>query len=158
MTDVTGGHVGFDVLSAYLDGELDDRERATVEATLAASSEWRAELAAIRDARNALRSLPHRDAPPGFWDDVYAAVANDVVAEPRATISRTARSRVRRPGRLVGVAAAAAALVAVLVLPGRPQVRPDVATLLTRHGAQSADAGDPISMLAPVGPLAGLRR
>ena len=47
------------------------------------------------------------------------------------------------------------------------RVDPDVTTLLdyhhspkrkAQHGAQGSDNGDPVSMLAPVGPLAGFRR
>ena len=129
---------------------------------MSTSSEWRAELEAIGGARAVVRALPVREAPPGFWDDVRSTVAQDDAATTNAAIVRApvphGAARVRRPGRLVGVAAAAAALIAVVVLPGRAQVKPDVAALVTQHGAQSADAGDPISTLAPVGPLAGLRR
>ena len=64
-----------DMLSAYLDGELTDAERAAVDAQLASSPEWRAELAEVRAARDALRGLSERDAPAGFWDAVLANVA-----------------------------------------------------------------------------------
>jgi anti-sigma factor RsiW len=64
-----------DMLSAYLDGELTDAERATVETQLASSPEWREELTEVRAARDALRGLPEREAPSGFWDTVLANVA-----------------------------------------------------------------------------------
>lgn len=152
MTETHGGDLGFDLLSAYLDGELGGDVRATVEVRLSESPEWRVELETIRAARDAVRALPTRDAPPGFWDDVRSAVVDDEVS-----LAPGAR-RHRRFGRVAGAVAAAAALIAVVVMPGRPEVRPNVAAVVTQHGAQSVGAGDPISTLAPVGPLAGLRR
>jgi hypothetical protein len=49
-------------------------------------------------------------------------------------------------------------VVAVIAVPRRSQVTPNVTAVVAQHGAQGSDAGDPISMLAPVGPLAGFRR
>ena len=54
--------------------------------------------------------------------------------------------------------AAVAAIVAIVVVPHRDQVAPNVATIVAQHGAQGSDSGDPVSLLAPVGPLAGFRR
>jgi anti-sigma factor RsiW len=143
-----------DMLSAYLDGELTTVERAEVEARLEASAEWRDELAEVRTARDALRALPERDAPDGFWDDVYAGVVDDVVVPISDAPSR------RRPRWtwVAAGAAAVAAVVAIIVVPHRNQVSPDVTAVVAQHGAQSSDNGDPVSMLAPVGPLAGFRR
>ena len=73
--------------------------------------------------------------------------------------SRSARARPRR--RTTWLAAAAAiviGLVAVIALPHRSEVSPNVTAVVAQHGAQGSDAGDPVSMLAPVGPLAGFRR
>ncbi len=55
-------------------------------------------------------------------------------------------------------AAVAGIIVAVIVVPQRSEVTPNVTAVVAQHGAQGSDAGDPISMLAPVGPLAGFRR
>jgi hypothetical protein len=55
-------------------------------------------------------------------------------------------------------AAAVAAVVAVVGVPHRSEVSPNVAAVVAQHGAQGSDNGDPVSMLAPVGPLAGFRR
>jgi anti-sigma factor RsiW len=146
-----------DVLSAYLDGELTDAERAEVEARLEQSAEWRAELAEVRAARVALRGLPLRDAPHGFWDAVYASVVaddDDVVVPITAARSQ----RWRRWGWVAASAAAVAAVVAVIVVPHRNEVTPNVTAVVAQHGAQGSDSGDPVSMLAPVGPLAGFRR
>ena len=162
--DTLGDH---DELSGYLDGELTAEERADVDGRLAASASLRSELAEVRAARDALRAVPARDAPEGFWDAVIAGVAAAGVAAADVDVDGTApapvvtmesrRSRRARAGWLAGAAAAAAAIVAVVVLPGRTSVRPNVAAVATQHAASSSDVGDSISSLAPVGPLVGRR-
>jgi anti-sigma factor RsiW len=158
-----------DMLSAYLDGELTDDERTAVETRLQSSAEWREELAEVRAARDALRTLPARDAPAGFWDAVYAGVADDdddatddVVVPITGSITGAisgARSHPRRRWAWVAASAAAvAAVVAIVVVPHRDEVSPNVAAVVAQHGAQGSDNADPVSMLAPVGPLAGFRR
>lgn len=145
-----------DVLSAYLDGELTDAERAEVEARLEQSAEWRAELAEVRAARDAVRGLPPRVAPDGFWDAVYAGVAGEDDVVVPITAARSERRR--RWGWVAASAAAVAAVVAVIVVPHRNEVTPNVTAVVAQHGAQGSDSGDPVTVLAPVGPLAGFRR
>jgi anti-sigma factor RsiW len=150
-----------DVLSAYLDGELTDAERRAVEAQLESSAAWRDELAEVRAARDAVRALPERDAPAGFWDAVHAHVAtsDDDAHDERVVPIEAARSHSRRRwGWVAASAAAVAAVVAIVVVPHRSEVSPNVAAVVAQHGAQGSDNGDPVSMLAPVGPLAGFRR
>lgn len=132
-----------DLLSAYLDGELEPAERVAVEARLTASPEWRAVLEEIRAARAALRGAPAREAPPGFWDDVLHTGPGASRSVP-ATV-RPARGRT--PWLAAG-AAAAAVLVAVAFVPKEQRVKPDVAAVSAQHGAQLSDAGDPIGALA----------
>jgi len=153
-----------DMLSAYLDGELTDTERAEVEAQLAESAEWRAELDEVRGARTMLRAVAEQDAPERFWDAVMAGVsaADDAPvdeADPGATVVSLDEKR-RGPGRWIATAFAAAAAVAlaVIIVPSRDTVKPDVATAVVQHGAQGSDLGDPIGTITPVGPLAGFRR
>jgi hypothetical protein len=129
---------------------------------LAESSQWRAELAEVTGARNALRGLPAQEAPAGFWDAVHAHVEadepvidDDPVAAPVPMTSAPSR---RRWTWVAASAAAVAAVVAVIVVPHRDEVRPNVTAVVAQHGAQGSDAGEPVSMLAPVGPLAGFRR
>jgi negative regulator of sigma E activity len=157
-----------DMLSAYLDGELSEVERAAVEARLEVSASWRDELAEVRTARDALRGLPAREAPAGFWDAVHArvvaddddrAAAGDVVVPITAAPTAAAKAHPRRRWAWVAASAAAvAAVVAIVVVPHRSEVAPNVAAVVAQHGAQGSDHGDPVSMLAPVGPLAGFRR
>jgi len=94
-----------DRLSAYLDEELDATERAAVDDLLARSEAWRAGLAEVAWARDAVRSLPAPDVPAGFW----ATVGDE---RSRAAPVRSPWSR-----RVLAGAAAAAAAVAILVLP-----------------------------------------
>jgi anti-sigma factor RsiW len=158
------------VLSGYLDGELDDDERAEVEARLAESPEWRDELASVRAARDAVRGLQVLEPRAGFWDDVTAAVrdapldgaADDGAVVPIAAgaVRRTERTTPRRTRVLrwaAGATAAAAALVAVFVIPGRDQVKPNVTAVVNQHGVSSSEVGDRISGLVPLGPLRGPR-
>ena len=136
-----------DFLSAYLDDELTAEERVEVEAQLAASPELRAELDEVREMRDAVRGLPLRDAPAGFWDDVTARVESDNV------VSIESRRRRVPIGWIAGAAAVAAAMIAVVVLPGRTTVRPNPTAVATQHGAASSGVGDSVSTLATVGPI-----
>ncbi len=157
-----------EMLSAYLDDELDATTRDAVEARLVASFEWRAELAEVQAAREAVRGLPSLEAPAGFWESVLATVGagtdeadEEVGAADVPTVSPMSPP-VRRPRRRTAWFAAAAAIVvgavAVIAMPHRSSVTPDVTAVVAQHGAQGSDAGDPVTMLAPVGPLAGFRR
>lgn len=160
-----GGNDDHDYLSGYLDDELAPEEHAEVEARLAASPELRAELDEIRVVRDAVRSLPRRDAPSGFWDAVVANVETapdtdeGAVAGDLAPVSDLGERRARTvPWRwIAGAAAAAAVVIAVFVVPGRAQVRPNVRAVATQHGAASSDMGDSISPLATISPLVGRR-
>jgi anti-sigma factor RsiW len=175
MPDARDG-LELDLLSAYLDGELDADTRAAVEARLGESLDWREELAAVESARTLLRDLPAREAPASYWDrvihDVSAAdgaddapAADDETVAPAVPIAaaRSARAgrRPNRPGWVVwaaGAAAAVAGVVVVVVLPSRQSVRPNVTAAVTAHGASASHVGDPVGGLAPLGPIAGLRR
>ncbi|HEY3672773.1 MAG TPA: zf-HC2 domain-containing protein [Acidimicrobiia bacterium] len=164
MSDVHDDALDPDMLSAYLDGELIDAERAEVDAQLQSSPSWREELVEVRAARDALRGLSARDAPAGFWDAVHAYVAADadeeVIDDEVVVVPITAApSHPRRRWAWIAASAAAvAAVVAIVVMPHRTEVSPNVAAVVAQHGAQGSDNGDPVSMLAPVGPLAGFRR
>lgn len=135
-----------DVLSAYLDDELDGETRAAVERRLAESAEWRAILDEVRGTRNALRALPPVDGSPEFWARVLAGDAVvDLSAERR-------RRRVPKWGVAVaGAAAAAVIVIGVVVVPQQQRVRPAVASLINEHAARSSVANDVISSLASVG-------
>lgn len=156
-----------DVLSAYLDGECTDAERADVKARLAESAEWRAELEEVRGARTMLRSVAECDAPEGFWESVLAHVAaaddggvdgeeHEAAVAPVVSLAEKRRG----PGRWIATAFAAAAAVglAVIIVPQRDRVAPDVTAVVVQHGAQTSDRVEPIGTITPVGPLGGFRR
>jgi anti-sigma factor RsiW len=157
-----GGELVPEMLSAYLDDELTPAERDAVEARLEVSPDWRTELDDVRAARAAVRNLSVRDAPAGFWDAVLAHVeaeTDDDTAEPASVVPLAERRPRRRVAWFAAAAAAVAGIVvAVIAVPHRSEVTPNVTAVVAQHGAQGSDAGDPISMLAPVGPLAGFRR
>ena len=137
-----------DLLSAYLDDELSGADRAAVESKLAESAEWRSVLDEVREAREAVRALPARDAPPGWWDHLLATTDADVV-----DLADARRRRRRRPRRWAAAASAAAAVVAVIVVgvsvvPGQDRVHPDVSTFVDAHAVRSSAGNDVISNVA----------
>lgn len=140
-------------LSAYLDGELDTAERQTIERYVETLPEWRAELDEVAWAREKLRSLPVREAPPGFWE---AALT------PELAEARTRRQRRGRRLRVAGLGAAAAAVAAVvtaaLVVPSPDRVKPKVATVADSHAVRASTTGDPATQLATVSLVTPFRR
>ncbi len=152
-----------DLLSAYLDDELDAETRVALDERLAASSEWRTVLAEVRAARDAVRALPRLNLAPDAWDRLVQAVAADAPppgrAGPARALLRLRRGAASRPVRWVGAAAAAAAVVvAALVLPTPARITPKVATFNNEQSARASVAGDPVSALAGVGLMHGLGR
>ena len=157
-----------DLLSAYVDGELDAETRAAVDARLAQSSGWRAVLDEIRGAKDAVRGLPAVDLQASEWDRLLARVALDEPAPtappppPAYAWPRTWRDRFRdRPVRwtaAIAGGAAAAVVVAALVLPGPRRVTPKVGAFSTEQQARASLSGDPVSSLAGVGMLHGMGR
>jgi len=162
---VTPPELSEDLLSAYVDDELDAETRAALDARLATSPEWRAILDEVRAAREAVRSLPRVALAPPAWDRVLAAVAADEPAPdagpppPPSPLLRLRRAATTRPARWIGgVAAAAAVVVAALVLPTQAHVTPKVGSFSTEQSARASVVGDPVSALAGVGMMRGLGR
>ena len=153
-----------DLLSAYVDGEVTDDERALVEAHLAESPSTRALLAEIEAARDAVRALPMRDAPPEFWARILDGTGLDadaVIADaPAPVVSLESRraSRLPRWVAVAGGAAAAAVIAAVVLVPGPRQVDPPVASFTEAHAVRNSLDADAVSSLAPVALAAGFHR
>lgn len=152
-----------DLVSAYLDDELEPEARTEVEAHLAASPERRAVLDDVRAARDAVRGLPAVDLTPEAWREMLSVVAADEPA-PVAAPGRVAalRSRVRaRPTGWAGLGAAvaaAAAVVAVVFVPGPARIAPKVATFATEHSTRASISSDPVSSLAGASIMRGMGR
>jgi anti-sigma factor RsiW len=165
MTDERGpDRLPEDLLSAYVDGELTDGERAAVEARVARDPAWQHILDDVVVARDAVRALPEREPPTGFWLRVLTRVAEEA-EQDRATIAAAAavvpiaRPAPRRTPRWGAIGAAVVAVVAgvALAMPQRNHaVSPKIATLTNQHAAASSAGSDPITNLAPAAVPAGL--
>jgi anti-sigma factor RsiW len=154
------GTLAEDALSAFIDGELDAPEQAAVEQRLSESAEWRSVLIEVREARDTIRALPMRDAPPGFWDGL---LADGLLAGARpgdiGDLAAARRARRSRTARWVALAAgtAAAAIIGVAAVPGARTVQPRVAVLAGAHALRSSIGNDAVSSVAaatagPIGP------
>ncbi|MCB9679320.1 MAG: zf-HC2 domain-containing protein [Alphaproteobacteria bacterium] len=139
-----------EMLSAYLDGELSEGERAELEATLAEDAGLRAELDALADARAFLAEHGAVSAPEGFLDDVLALVEQ----EPQVVQLAWYRRPFGIP--IEGLAVAAAALLVVwIAIPnsretqapgtgaGAAVVQPEMKK--ARDGYSSSYGGDAVS-------------
>jgi hypothetical protein len=165
-----------DLLSAYADGEVTGEQRALVEARLAESPAAREILAEIEAARDAVRALPVRDAPPEFWARILdgtgldadtvipeTVMADTVMADAPASaavVSLDSRrtSRLSRWVAVAGGAAAAAVIAAVVLVPSPSKVDPPVASFTDAHAVRSSLDSDAVSSLAPVALQAGFHR
>lgn len=117
-----------DLLSAFLDDELDEATALRVTRHVADCASCLADLEGLRQARAALRGLPEIDAPPA---GLFAAV-------PQAAAHADAASR----GRLAaaGVAAGLAALLSTAFVLGDAepgQVVPPVDVVVVDHVART---------------------
>ena len=167
INDVTGvtpfdGDLPEDTLSAYLDDELAPEVRAAVELKLESSTEWRAILADVRVARDAVRSLPLVEPPEGFFDALLAeAESSETRDEGASEVVDLEQARARRAKRrnrwiaALGTAAAAAVVVAAVIAPSPARVKPSVASLSNAHALRSSTAEDAVSALASVGKVTG---
>jgi len=112
-----------EMISAYLDGELDDRERSDLMRHLAGCGRCSAELEDIQRVRAAVRSLPVLELPVGL-----VAEADPIVVPLRS-----------HKGLWAGVAAAVVAIVvAVAALVTPPADAYTVDDLNSRYGARSS--------------------
>jgi anti-sigma factor RsiW len=140
-----------ELLSAYLDGEATPDERALVERRLEESAEWRTVLDEISSTRDLLLTSPVREAPTGFWDGLlHPDIAPPVQPEPVRSVDTAPSRRGKRIITWLAAGAAAAAIAAVILVPGQSQVKPAVATLVSRHAVRSSVSEEPLSQLAPV--------
>lgn len=113
-----GTHMG-EELQLLLDGRLGSDRRAAVEAHLASCRQCQRELDALRRVKATVREhLMERPVPP----DVVARVSAVLAAEKGGRVVRDHRAaRLWRRGAIAGLSlAAAAALLLVLLQPGRP--------------------------------------
>lgn len=123
-------------LSAWLDGELDPRERGALEAELRERPGAEAQLEALRALERALGGLERIEPAAGFGARFRARLEQELDARRLPWWQRVWERLV--PGSLVGAGAfaTAAALIALAVWLGRPEA-------LGPELEQIAEIGDP---------------
>jgi anti-sigma factor RsiW len=145
-----------EMLSAYVDGEVTDAQRVAIEVRIANDDAWRSIVAEVTVARDAVRALPEREPPAGFWMRVLTRVAETVDEDEALAVSTNvvplAPAAPRRVPRWGAIVAAAAALVAgvMIAAPQRErEVAPSLAQVADQHAAATSTQSDPVSNLAP---------
>src|SRR4051794_37901830 len=106
-------------LSAWLDGELDQSERAAMDELFATEPAWsdaRDDTASVRDL---VRGLPAVEPPDGF---IESLLASDDPA-PVADLDLARRRRQRRATGVMATLAVAAALLIAIIVPGMTHAR-----------------------------------
>lgn len=141
----------YELLSAYLDGELADEQRAALESRLVADAALRAELNALRTTVALIKGLPPLKAPRAFTLTAeLLATSEPTAALPQPTLvqltgepTRQPRTNRRSRAPLVALAGVAAALLLVFGLLSLISSR--VANILsdTTSALQGGAAGAP---------------
>jgi anti-sigma factor RsiW len=143
-----GDHLD-DLISGWLDDELDELARAACAAHLEVCEQCRAEVASEQAVRQLLRSLPAVEPPPGYFDALVRRGLTDRVAAQR---------RVRFG--VANLVASAAVWVIVLGaghLTAPSSVTPQVGTYLSAHrasvvgGSVGSSGPGTVPSLSPVG-------
>ena len=128
-------------LSAYLDDELSRDERTEIESLLERDEEYRTALEELRSVRGALKSLPGPALPGDFADRVRAQVQAAATSDPPAKVITPASKEKSGFQSYIGPLAALAALVvAMLVLPSVFQQATNVATKPAFKGEAAASS------------------
>ncbi len=78
----------FELISAYLDGELSVEERAQVESLLESSDEHRQLLDELQSLRVQFESIPKQRAPERLSSRIMDAIADQPVHQPQVDTSR----------------------------------------------------------------------
>ena len=136
----------YELLSAWLDGELTREERATVESAVLTDPELALELDRLRETRGLVRDLARHEPPAGFLASLLDEPVSSVTDLDAVRRRRGAR---RYTAAAAGLAAAAAVAIA-FVVPNPSRVAPTLATNVRVHQAGVAASGDPVSGLAPL--------
>lgn len=109
-------HYDDEVLSRYMDGELTQSERVSVEEHLGACGQCREVLAALEFVRGAAAGASELEPPARLWQRIQEQIGS------------RARSRARLRWLVAGMPALAAAVVIAVLVAGRQQVSTPVVT------------------------------
>lgn len=124
-------------LCAYLEGELDDAERAQIEQHLLANPNDRKLMEELARARQMLRQLPRQSAPPDLADAIQRQIERSALLDGTGPSEADVLTRINRWPQFVAVAAIVllavglAAVVYYIVQP--PSSRPPVAANTTNQ-------------------------
>lgn len=134
------GHAA-ELLSALVDGELVPADAEAVQAHVVACADCAAELASVREARAAVRTLPAVEPPAGFFEALLAGALGDEPAE-RDEPAKVVPLQGRRAAIANAAAAVAAGILLVLAYGGNQAqaVAPPVDGVLQQH-ASAISAG-----------------
>jgi anti-sigma factor RsiW len=137
-------HPSAEQLSAFLDQELPDGVRLSIEEHLGACDACAGHLAELASVDEAARSLPFQE-PVGYFDDFASRVRGRLTVRPRRTLP------------VWSWAAAAAVLLAVVTpLALRERSAPAPAAIMQKEApARAADAAPPAMAPGPQAPPAG---
>lgn len=109
-----------ELLSAYLDGELEERERQRLEVRLAQDETLREELRALRQTVSLMQELPEVAAPRNFIVSKSMVERRQPAPRPEPRVLRPSSERVRRAwaAPLLTAATAVVSLLFVVLLVG----------------------------------------
>jgi anti-sigma factor RsiW len=166
MSDVSPRPVDLELLSAYLDGELTEDERALVEAQLAVSEAWREELETLRWTVSLLHAMPEAPLPRSF-EIPNSALEPAVASRPTTPTPPSGAKSVARPATLrpwyqntrwvyMALRSATAISVALLLAVAGLDVWTNSPTLRANSSAQAPVAAERSSApaAAPQAPVA----
>jgi hypothetical protein len=129
-----------DLLADYVDGTLDPRARAEVDAHLAGCERCRADLRWATRARSELRGAPEAETPPDLRERILARTASESIPAPTPLGQAHAGRRPAPAAWLAGIAAAAALLIGFFVFSGLQTPSP---TAGVAGGAAAPEANAP---------------
>jgi predicted anti-sigma-YlaC factor YlaD len=129
-----------DLLADYVDGTLEPRERAEVDAHLAGCERCRADLRSATRARSELRGVPEARMPSDLRERVLARTATESIPAPTSLAQARERRRPAPAAWLAGVAAAAALLIGFFVYTGMQGTSSPSAGLADGAAAPEANA------------------
>ena len=79
-----------EILSAYLDGELDDAQRADVEAALERDEQLRAQFVSLQDIHESWQALPSYAAPKDTVGRLMSRIESAITdSGPAITVEKT---------------------------------------------------------------------